>query len=92
MIAWQFTSRYQANHHRSISHMKHPIALVLALLLWPLSAMPEPTPSIEVRLCPASAVETYPLESRREVNGLLLQNVAILVPRPIQSGDVVIAK
>ena len=57
-----------------------------------LSSHAETPPSIEVRLCAASAVHTYPLESRREVNGLLLQNVAILVPRPIQSGDVVTAK
>jgi hypothetical protein len=57
-----------------------------------LSAHAETPFSIEVRLCPASAVHTYPLESRREVNGLLLQNGAILVPRPNQSGDVVTAK
>jgi hypothetical protein len=49
-------------------------------------------PPIGVCPCPASAVHTYPSESRREVNGLLLQNFAILVPRPIQSRDVVIAK
>src|SRR5438067_1819705 len=42
------------------------------------SAFAETPPPIEVRFCPASAVHTYPLESRREVNSLLLQNVAVL--------------
>jgi len=35
-------------------------------------------PSIEVRFCPPSAVRTYPLESRRELQSLLLQNVAVI--------------
>jgi len=43
-----------------------------------LSAVAETPPPIEVRFCPASAIHTYPLESRREVNSLLLQNVAVL--------------
>ena len=43
-----------------------------------LSAFAETPPPIEVRFCPASAIHTYPLESRREVNSLLLQNVAVL--------------
>src|SRR5947208_1665374 len=43
-----------------------------------LSTHAETPPSIEIRFCPASAVHTYPLESRREVNSLLLQNVAVL--------------
>jgi murein DD-endopeptidase MepM/ murein hydrolase activator NlpD len=34
--------------------------------------------SVEIRFCPASAVRTYPLESRRELQGLLLQNAAII--------------
>jgi len=70
--------------------MKHILTGVLAFTS--LSAFAETPPPIEVRFCPASAVHTYPLESRREVNGLLLQNVPILVPRPIQSEDVVTAK
>jgi hypothetical protein len=36
------------------------------------------TPSVEIRFCPASAVRTYPLESRRELQSLLLQNVAVV--------------
>src|SRR5438128_10875875 len=43
-----------------------------------LSAFAETPPPIEVRFCPASAIHTYPLESRREVTSLLLQNVAAL--------------
>jgi len=43
------------------------------------SATPARTaPSIEIRFCPASTVRTYPLESRREVQSLLLQNVAVI--------------
>ena len=33
---------------------------------------------LEVRFCPASGVRTYPLESRREVQSLLLQNAAVI--------------
>jgi murein DD-endopeptidase MepM/ murein hydrolase activator NlpD len=43
-----------------------------------LSATPESPPSVEVRFCPASAVRTYPLESRRELQSLVLQNVAVV--------------
>ncbi|HKD23731.1 MAG TPA: M23 family metallopeptidase [Rhizomicrobium sp.] len=32
----------------------------------------------EIRFCPAAQVRTYPLESRRNVNSLVLQNVAII--------------
>lgn len=70
--------------------MKHILAGFLAFTS--LSAFAETPPSIGVRFRPASAVHTYPLESPREVNGLLLQNGAILVPRPIQSGNLVTAK
>src|SRR2546430_15470705 len=56
--------------------MKHILTGFLAFTL--LSAFAETPPPIEVRFCPASAIHTYPLESRREVNSLLLQNVAVL--------------
>ena len=56
--------------------MKHILIVFLVFIL--LSASAETPPPIEVRFCPASAVHTYPLESRREVNSLLLQNVAVL--------------
>src|SRR5215469_13890436 len=32
----------------------------------------------EIRFCPAQQVRTYPLESRRNINSLVLQNVAIV--------------
>jgi hypothetical protein len=38
----------------------------------------KPASPIEVRLCPDAAVRIYPLENRRELNSLMLQNVAIL--------------
>jgi murein DD-endopeptidase MepM/ murein hydrolase activator NlpD len=43
-----------------------------------LSALGEPSKSVEIRFCPASAVRTYPLEEQRDVQGLLLQNVAVI--------------
>ena len=56
--------------------MKHILIVFLVFTLSP--AFAETPPPIEVRFCPQSAVHTYPLESRREVNSLLLQNVAVL--------------
>jgi murein DD-endopeptidase MepM/ murein hydrolase activator NlpD len=46
--------------------------------VWSLSAFAEPQKSLEVRFCPASAVRTYPLESRRDLQSLLLQNAAVI--------------
>jgi murein DD-endopeptidase MepM/ murein hydrolase activator NlpD len=47
--------------------------------VWSLSAAAAALPkSVEIRFCPASAVRTYPLESRRDLQSLLLQNVAVI--------------
>jgi hypothetical protein len=46
--------------------------------VWSLSAFAEKPDSVEIRFCPASAVRTYPLESRRDLQSLLLQNAAII--------------
>jgi murein DD-endopeptidase MepM/ murein hydrolase activator NlpD len=46
--------------------------------VWLLSAVAAPQKSVEIRFCPASAVRTYPLESRRDLKSLLLQNVAVI--------------
>jgi murein DD-endopeptidase MepM/ murein hydrolase activator NlpD len=43
-----------------------------------IKAVAENGPSIEVRFCPPSAVRTYPLASRRELESLLLQNAAVI--------------
>jgi murein DD-endopeptidase MepM/ murein hydrolase activator NlpD len=45
---------------------------------WLSSAFAEQPQSVEIRFCPASAVRTYPLESRRDLQSLLLQNVAVI--------------
>jgi murein DD-endopeptidase MepM/ murein hydrolase activator NlpD len=45
---------------------------------WSLSAFAEKPQPIAIRFCPASAVRTYPLESRRDFQSLLLQNVAVI--------------
>ena len=46
--------------------------------LWSLSAFAQKPQSVEIRFCPALTVRTYPLESRRELQGLLLQNIAVI--------------
>ena len=56
--------------------MKYLIVAFFAV--WSLSAFAEPLKSVEVRFCPASAVRTYPLESRRDLQSLLLQNAAVI--------------
>jgi murein DD-endopeptidase MepM/ murein hydrolase activator NlpD len=61
---------------------KFLIATCSALALFASSATAATAQSIEIRFCPASAVRTYPLESRREVNSLLLQNVAVINQGP----------
>ena len=54
------------------------IASLSALALFTCDVLAAAAASLEIHFCPASAVYTYPLESRREVNSLLLQNVAVL--------------
>jgi murein DD-endopeptidase MepM/ murein hydrolase activator NlpD len=56
--------------------MKYSVAVCLMLSLF--SAAAEPPKSVEIRFCPASAARTYPLESRRDLQSLLLQNVAVI--------------
>jgi murein DD-endopeptidase MepM/ murein hydrolase activator NlpD len=51
---------------------------VALFAFWLLSAFAEKPQSVEIRFCPASAVRTYPLESRRDLQSLLLQNVAVI--------------
>jgi hypothetical protein len=70
--------------------MKYCAAICLMLSL--LSVAAETPKSVEIRFCPASAVRTYPLESRRDVRSLLLQNVAVInhgdAPFKIDSIDI----
>ncbi len=42
------------------------------------AAQPAPASAIEIRFCPEGRVRTYPLDSLRGAQGLLLQNVAIV--------------
>jgi len=46
--------------------------------VWSLSALADPQKTVEVSFCPVSAVRAYPLESRRDLQSLLLQNVAVI--------------
>ncbi len=56
--------------------MKYSVAVCLMLSL--LNAAAETLRSVEIRFCPALAIRTYPLESRRDLQSLLLQNVAVI--------------
>jgi murein DD-endopeptidase MepM/ murein hydrolase activator NlpD len=59
--------------------MRCPVAVGLLLSLLGAAAVAAETPkAVEIRFCPESAVRTYPLESRRDFQSLLLQNVAVL--------------
>jgi peptidase M23-like protein len=54
-------------------------SFVLTLMLLPAAHVhARPASPIEIRFCPGAAARIYPLESRRELNSLMLQNVAIL--------------
>jgi len=65
-----------------ISWMSERLKLIFvtagSLAILTINAVAGSGPSIEVRFCPPSAVRTYPLESRRELQSLLLQNVAVI--------------
>jgi len=61
---------------RKIDQMKYFTVAFFAV--WSLSAFAEKPDSVEIRFCPASAVRTYPLEGRRDLQSLLLQNAAII--------------
>jgi len=61
---------------RKIDQMKYFTVAFFAV--WSLSAFAGKPDSVEIRFCPASAVRTYPLESRRDLQSLLLQNAAII--------------
>jgi murein DD-endopeptidase MepM/ murein hydrolase activator NlpD len=73
------------NRFRAASQDKVKSALVKnfalvtsALALSVSQATGESPPTIEIRFCPVSAVRTYPLENRRELQSLLLHNIAII--------------
>jgi len=55
--------------------------------VWSLSAAAAAPKSVEIRFCPASAVRTYPLESRRDLQSLLLQNVAVINHGIVKVGE-----
>ncbi len=59
--------------------MKMILAAVLAAgLLAPGVVFAQNPGKLEIRFCPAAQVRTYPLESRRNIQGLLLQNTAVI--------------
>ena len=62
---------------RRVSECRY--AVVVLLIVRPVISGRDPSPPpVEIRFCPAAAVHTYPLESRRELNSLMLQNMAVL--------------
>jgi murein DD-endopeptidase MepM/ murein hydrolase activator NlpD len=54
------------------------VAAFGAALLAPGVVLAADAQNLEVRFCPAAQVRTYPLESRRNIQGLLLQNTAVV--------------
>jgi murein DD-endopeptidase MepM/ murein hydrolase activator NlpD len=56
--------------------MKYFAVAFFALALF--AAVAEESKPVEIRFCPASAVRTYPIENQRNLQGLLLQNVAVI--------------
>ena len=54
------------------------ISLIVAAAVAQAAPTPAPPSPIEIRFCPEGRVRTYPLDSLRGINGLLLQNVAII--------------
>src|ERR1700730_3096848 len=61
--------------HDMIKSLVIPFASLTLLLS---SAGAETSPAVEVRFCPSAGVHTYPLESRRELQSLMLQNLAVI--------------
>ncbi len=57
--------------------MKSVLAAAVALLALATPALAA-SPSIEIRFCPSAQVRTYPMDTRRGVKSLVLQNVAIV--------------
>jgi hypothetical protein len=68
-------------------------ALTLPTLTLPALAHAEGVQGLEVRFCPAAQVRTYPLESRRDIQGLVLQNTAVVNrgSAPVEVGEVDLA-
>jgi murein DD-endopeptidase MepM/ murein hydrolase activator NlpD len=58
--------------------MKSLFVVVLVSPFFSSPAVARIEPPIEIRFCPSSAVRTYPLESRRDLQSLVLQNVAVV--------------
>lgn len=54
------------------------------------SASAQTAPGLEIRFCPAAQVRTYPLESRRGIQSLVLQNTAVVNagPAPVDVAEV----
>jgi murein DD-endopeptidase MepM/ murein hydrolase activator NlpD len=66
---------------RAISEMnlwKYSITLFSVLVLACADAHAETSHKIEIRFCPESAVRSYPLDMQRDLQSVLLQNVAVI--------------
>ncbi|HEY3815015.1 MAG TPA: M23 family metallopeptidase [Caulobacteraceae bacterium] len=68
-------------------------ALAAAALAFPALAQAQNAKSLEIRFCPSGQVRTYPLESRRDIQSLLLQNTVVVNRNaaPVQVGEVDVA-
>src|SRR6266513_4744195 len=57
---------------------KFVLVALSTLALFAFATPAKTAPPVEIRFCPVAGVWTYPLESRRELQSLLLQNVAVV--------------
>jgi murein DD-endopeptidase MepM/ murein hydrolase activator NlpD len=58
---------------------KHALALACSFIAYvPLAAQAQYAGELEIRFCPAAQVRTYPLESRRDIRSLVLQNLVVI--------------
>jgi len=66
--------------HRNLETCVNPIKALCAcaLLASGANATASETDPLEIRFCPATEVRTFPLESQRSVQSLVVQNVAVL--------------
>jgi murein DD-endopeptidase MepM/ murein hydrolase activator NlpD len=70
-----------------------PAALAALFLAVPALAHAQDAKALEVRFCPSGQVRTYPLESSRDIQSLLLQNTVVVNrgTAPVEVGQVDVA-
>ena len=63
---------------RHVCRVVYSISLFAVLLFVCANARAETSRKIEIRFCPGSALRSYPMDVRRELQSVLLQNAAVI--------------